>query len=71
MNSLDKYMQDIEPKEPKTKDSIYYLQRRLRLKDIAYSSRQNIVFATPEETKDKYVQQLLKDHNFTVQTIIK
>ncbi|MGJ8760357.1 MAG: hypothetical protein ACSHXA_07405 [Polaribacter sp.] len=73
MNSLQKYREDIEPYESKQhpKEQMYYLQRRLRMKDIPYSSRKQIVFATPEETEDKHVQKLLKIHNYTVQTIIK
>ena len=54
------------PKEP-----MYYLQRKLRMKDIPYSSRKKIVFVSPDETEDTHVQKLLKQHNYTVQTIIK
>lgn len=54
-----------------SKEAIYYLQRRLRIKDIPYSSREKIVFVTSEETEDKHVQKLLKNYNYAVQTIIK
>jgi hypothetical protein len=73
MNSLQKYREDIEPYESKQhpKERMYYLQRRLRMKGITYSSRKQIVYATSEETEDKHVQKLLTIHNYTVQTIIK
>ena len=78
MNSQSKYEREKEhdaflKRESNThpKEAIYYLHRCLRIKDIPYSSRKQIVFVTPEETNDKHVQKLLKLYNYTVQTIIK
>lgn len=78
MNSQSKYEQDKEQEEffeqqskSHPKEAIYYLHRRLRQKDIPYSSRKQIVFVSPDETKDEHVLKLLKLHNYTVQTIIK
>jgi hypothetical protein len=78
MNAHQKYMEDNEQEahfNPVSKahprESVYYLQRRLRIKKIGYSSRKQIVFVTSDQTDDVHVQKLLKDYKFTVQTIIK
>lgn len=78
MNSQSKYEQEKEQDEffkteskSHPKEAIYYLHRRLRQKDIPYSSRKQIVFVSPDEAEDKHVQKLLKHYNYTVQTIIK
>lgn len=72
MNSRDKYEQDKERFDTaqQKQDSIYYLQRKLKEKDIAYTSRKKIIFPTPAQTEDKHIKRLLKEHNYTVQTII-
>ena len=76
MNSLEKHLENEEQKaffEDKVihqQKQIYYLQRRLRSKNILYNSRQKIVLATSNQTADKHVLKLQNQHNYTVQTII-
>lgn len=75
MNSLEKHLENEAhykafPDDKKKQTSIYYLQRKLREKDIAYTARKKIIFPTPEQTADKHVKKLLNEHNYTVQLII-
>jgi hypothetical protein len=75
MNSLEKHLENEEhrkafPEDKKKQTSIYYLHRKLREKDIAYTARAKIVFPTPIQTEDKHIKKLLKEHQYTVQTII-
>jgi len=72
MNSYEKYHQEKEHKEywEKKQEQVYYLQRKLRAKNIKYNSRDKIVFPTSDFAEDKHVKKLLIFHNYTVQTII-
>ena len=75
MNSLEKHLENEAhykafPDDKKKQTSIYYLQRKLREKDIAYTARKKIIFPTPEQTEDKHIKKLLNEHNYTVQIII-
>ena len=76
MNSLDKHRENLEHEEwfkavaKKKQDQVYYLQRMLRLNKIKYNSRKKTISPTQFFTDNKYVLQLQKKHNYTVQTII-
>ena len=77
MNTLQKHREDLEHEEwfkavaEKKQDQIYYLQRKLREKDIDYNSRRKVVYPTSDFANNKHVLQLRDNHNYTIQTVIR
>ena len=73
MNSAAKYYQEKEDKEywlKKHQQRIYYLQRKLKEKDIKYNSRAKTVFPLQDQVNNPHIKALLKEFNYTIQTII-